>query len=377
MSSQLFSPYQLRGVTLPNRIVVSPMCQYSAEDGSATDWHTIHLGQLAQSGVGLVILEATAVEARGRTSPGDLGLYSDANQEALARTLASVRKYAGPARMGVQLAHAGRKASAQKPWDGGKALSPEEGAWETVAPSATPFGEGWHTPKAADDADLKAIRDGFVKAAQRSLELGFDWIELHGAHGYLLHEFLSPLANQRTDEYGGSLENRMRFPLEIAAAVRAVWPEDRVLGMRLSVTDWAEGGLVVEEAVEVARRLRAAGLDYICTSSGAMVPYARIPIGPGYQVPFAERIKAEAGIATMAVGMIVDPHQAESVVTNGKADMVALARGLLDNPRWAWHAAEALGAKAYYPPQYERAQAALWPGAAIARPEKDAERKVA
>ena len=376
MPSQLFTPFQLRGLTLPNRIVIAPMCQYSAVDGTATDWHMIHLGQLSLSGAGMLVIEATAVEARGRITPGDVGLYSDENEAALARIIAAGRQY-GSTPLGVQLAHAGRKASADVPWVGGKALAPEQGAWEVVAPSAIPFGPGWPVPHELTIDEIQGIKDAFVAAANRSLRLGFDMIELHCAHGYLLHSFVSPVSNKRTDAYGGSLENRMRLPIEIASAVRAVLPDDYPLGIRVSAVDWLDHGWTIEDSVELSRRVHEAGVDFVCASSGGVDSSVRVPVSPGYQVPFAARIKKETGIPVRAVGMIADAHQAEEIVATGQADMVALARAVLDNPRWVWHAAEVLDATASYPPQYERAQAKLWPGAAIARPQKDAERKVA
>ncbi len=364
-SPLLFTPLQLGGLTLPNRIVVSPMCQYSAEAGSATDWHMIHLGSLALSNAGLLVIEATAVEAQGRITPGDLGLYSDANEAALGRVLDACRRW-GNTPIAIQLAHAGRKASAQVPWEGGLAL--KDGAWETSAPSAIPFADGWHTPKALDKAGLARIRDAFVATARRADRLGIDAAEIHGAHGYLLHEFLSPLSNQREDDYGGNSRNRMRFPLEVAAAVRDAWPAGKPLGARITGSDWVEGGLTPEDAVAFAQALKALGYDYVCVSSGGNAAQARIKLEPGYQVPFAEKVKAGAGIATRAVGLIAGARQAEDILQAGKADMVAMARAFLDDPHWVWHAAEALGAEAPpYPRQYLRSQAKVWPGAALAR----------
>jgi 2,4-dienoyl-CoA reductase-like NADH-dependent reductase (Old Yellow Enzyme family) len=365
----LFSPLQMGPVALANRIVVAPMCQYSADDGDATDWHLQHLMQLAMSAAGLVMLEATAVERPGRITPGCLGLYSDGNERALARVLASVRKVAIPGtRLGIQLAHAGRKASTQRPWEGGRPLREGDGAWATVGPSAISFVPGGPAPAALDAAGLRRVRDAFCQAAERSLRLGFEVIELHLAHGYLLEQFLSPLANRRSDAYGGSLEGRMRFPLEVAEAVRAAVPAGTSRRARINGTDWADGGVTPDEAVALAGRLKAAGLDYVCVSGGGAVPQMQIPLGPGYQVPIAARVKAETGIITRAVGLVVEPAQAEAIVALGQADLVALARGFLDNPRWVWHAAERLGAKIALPPQYARAAAAVWPGAAMARP---------
>ncbi len=365
MPSMLFSDIRLRDLTLPNRLVVSPMCQYSADDGCATPWHLQHLAAMAMSGAGLVILEATAVERRGRITHGCLGLYSDANEAALESVLSAVRRM-GPARLGIQLGHAGRKASSQRPWEGGRQLPPDQDPWPTDAASAVPFEPERSTPAELDSGGLARIRSAFVAAAGRARRLGLDLIELHGAHGYLLHQFLSPLSNRRTDAYGGSLANRLRFPLEVAEAVRAVW--DRPLGMRLSATDWVEGGFTVEEAIELVRRLKAAGLDYVVASSGGSAPAARVPVGPGYQVPLAQRIRAATGMTVMAVGMIVEPQQAEAIVAEGQADLVAVGRGFLDDPRWGWHAAAALGAAVPYPPQYARAAPAAWPGAGLVRP---------
>jgi NADPH2 dehydrogenase len=366
MTSQLFTPIALRGLTLPNRIAVAPMCQYSAEEGSATDWHILHLGSLSLSGAGLLMIEATGVEAAGRITPGCLGLYSDANESALAPALAACRRW-GNMPIGIQLAHAGRKASVDVPWRGGKPLKAGEGAWQTVSASAVPFDEGWHTPQALDRAGMARVKDAFLQAARRAQRLGIDLIELHSAHGYLMHQFLSPLSNRRTDEYGGSLENRMRFPLEVAAALREAWPAEKPIGARISASEWVDGGFSPDEAVVYCRELKVLGLDYICVSSGGNAAKAKIPLGPGYQVPLAARIRKEAGIATRAVGLIVDPHHAERIVASGEADMVALARGFLDDPHWPWHAAEALGATAAYPPQYLRSRADTWPGAAYLR----------
>ena len=365
--SALFSPYQLAGFTPENRIVVSPMCQYSAVDGSATDWHIMHLGQMALSGAGLLILEATGVEPRGRISPACLGLYSDDNEMALERVLKAVRAHSR-ARIGIQLGHAGRKASVDLPWRGNKPLAPGAGGWEPVGPSALPFSEGWNMPKPIDRAEMDKIVAAFVQATRRCLRLGFDLIELHGAHGYLMSEFLSPLANQRNDEYGGSLENRMRFPLEIASAVRQAWPRERALGVRLNGSDFTPGGIVVEETAQVAAALKSRGIDYVCISGGGNSPKQEIPVKPHYQVPFAAEVRRRTGITTMAVGMIADPKAADAIVANGEADLVALARGFMDDLRWAWHAAEALGEDLKVVVQYERARPKLWPGAKLVRP---------
>ena len=367
-ASRLFQPITLGGVTLANRIIVAPMCQYSARDGMIQPWHWQHLGSLALSGASLVIVEATGVEAAGRISPGDTGLWNDAQEEAFTRLLADVRTYSDT-KLGIQLAHAGRKASTHEPWhERGGALTAEEGAWITFAPSAEPFTQGWHTPQALDEAGMTRIRDAFVDAAGRAERAGFDLVELHGAHGYLLSEFLSPLSNHRTDGYGGSLENRMRFPLEVAQAVRAAWPQERALGMRLNGSDWKEGGVTPDEAAEFSARLHRLGFDYVHVSSGANVPDAKIPgREPGYQLGFAEAVKAaNPGLPVVAVGMIVDPQQAEDVLVNGEADAVAFARAFLDDPRWGWRAADALGAPSPVPLQYERASRAKWPGYRLA-----------
>ncbi len=365
--SKLFTPIPLGGITLPNRIVISPMCQYSADDGSLNDWHLIHLGSLAASGAGLVMIEATGVTREGRISHGCAGLYSDNNEAAMKRVVDASRCITRSP-IGVQLAHAGRKGSSQPPWAGGKPLAAAESPWLTIAPSPIPFGEGWHTPHELSAEEIRGVIDAFVQAAERARRIGLDAIEAHSAHGYLLHEFLSPLSNRRQDRYGGSLENRMRAPLEVARALRETWPKERCLGARISASDWTEGGFEPEDAVAYARELKAIGFDYVCVSSGALVPHARIQVGPGYQVPFAEKVKKAVPIAVRAVGMIVDPEQAENIVASGRADMVAMARAILDDPRWVWHAAERLGVKIDYPPQYARSHPDLWPGAKLARP---------
>jgi 2,4-dienoyl-CoA reductase-like NADH-dependent reductase (Old Yellow Enzyme family) len=366
-TSRLFEPIILGGVTLANRIAVSPMCQYSAEDGSANDWHLQHLGSLSLSGAGLLIVEQTAVEPAGRISHGCLGLYADANEAALARAVALCRR-SGSTRLGIQLAHAGRKASAKIPWQGGGPLARNADAWATVAPSAIPFDEHWPVPQALDEVGLARIRDAHAEAAKRADRLGFDLVELLGAHGFLLHSFLSPISNRRCDGYGGSLANRMRFPLAVAAAMRAVWPRHKALGMRITGSDWIPDGIAPDEAGIFARELREIGFDYVCVSSGGISSQARVNFAPGYQVPFAATVKKASGIAVQAVGMIVDPHQAEAIVADGHADYVAIARAFLDDPRWAWHAADALGADVACPPQYRRARPDQWPAAALARP---------
>jgi 2,4-dienoyl-CoA reductase-like NADH-dependent reductase (Old Yellow Enzyme family) len=357
MTSMLFQPLQLRGLALENRIMVSPMCQYSAVDGCMTDWHLAHLGMLANSGASLLCFEMTDVEAIGRITPGCSGLYSDANEAALARIVAHCREH-GQAKLAIQLAHAGRKASTAPPWDSRKLLRREEGGWEPVAPSAVPMGEGELVPRALTPGQITALVAKFADSARRARRIGFDAIELHGAHGYLLHEFLSPLSNRREDEYGGSLANRMRFPLEVFAAVRAEWPEDKPLGVRVSCTDWIEGGWDVEQTVVFARELKKLGCDWIDASSGGLMKNQVIPVAPGYQVPLAERVRKEAGIPTIAIGLITEARQAERIVAEGKADMVSLARGFLWDPRWAWHAALELGATPRIPRQYLRARPA-------------------
>ncbi|UPK35397.1 NADH:flavin oxidoreductase/NADH oxidase [Bradyrhizobium sp. 186] len=353
--SALFSPIKLRGLTLKNRLVVSPMCQYSADDGVANDWHFTHINNLALSGAAMFCVEATHVEAIGRITPGCLGLYSDACEAALKQVLASVRKHSTTA-IAMQLAHAGRKASSARPWDGGQLIPQSQGGWQTVAPSALPHKEGEAAPLALDAAGLKRIRDAFVDSARRADRIGIDAIELHGAHGYLMHQFLSPISNRRIDEYGGSLENRMRFPLEVFDAVRAVFPHNKPVGMRVSSTDWVEGGWDLAQTIEFAKALKARGVDWIDASSGGVSPLQKIPLGSGYQVQFAEAIKREIGLPTIAVGLITEARHAEDIVASGKADMVALARGMLYDPRWGWHAAAEVGGVVDAPPQYWRSQ---------------------
>jgi NADPH2 dehydrogenase len=365
MTSALFSPLRLAGLNLANRVVVSPMCQYSANDGVASDWHMTHLGMLANSGAGLLVVESTHVERSGRITHGCLGLYSDACEAALERVVAHCQRI-GSAKLAIQLSHAGRKASSQRPWEGGKALSPNEDPWPTIAPSAIPFGPGWHMPRAMTEDDMVHVRVLFVEAAKRALRIGFDAIELHCAHGYLLHGFVSPISNTRNDAWGGALEGRMRFPLEVARAVRAVVPRHIPLGARLTGSDWLDGGLTVADAVAFAKALKEAGLDYIDVSSGGVstAGQASVPRNPGYNVPLAGQIRREAGLPTRVVGLIANPQQAEAIVAAGTADMVALARAFLDDPHWGWHAAQALGGEVARPLQYQRAAPALWSGAA-------------
>ncbi|MEW9920264.1 NADH:flavin oxidoreductase/NADH oxidase [Marimonas sp. MJW-29] len=354
--SHLFTPLEIGGLTLENRIVIAPMCQYSAVDGNAQDWHLIHLGNLALSGAGMLIVEAAAVSPEGRITPWDLGIYSDENEAALGRVMEAVTKYA-QTQMVIQLAHAGRKASSRAPWEGGAQIPPDapEG-WKAVAPSAIAHAEGEDIPLALDDAGLAKVRDDFVTAARRSVALGFRGIELHLAHGYLLHEFLSPLSNQRTDDYGGSLENRMRFPIEVFDAVRAAVPEDIPVWVRVSATDWVPGGWDVGDTVALGQALKPRGCAAIHVSSGGVSPKQEIPLSAGYQVPHAARVKAEVGLPTIAVGLITEADHAEQIVKSGEADAVALARGMLYDPRWPWHAAAALGAEISAPHQYWRSQ---------------------
>ncbi|MBL8472193.1 MAG: NADH:flavin oxidoreductase/NADH oxidase [Rhodocyclaceae bacterium] len=353
--SALFSPYDLGGLRLANRIVIAPMCQYSAENGSATDWHMMHLGQLAMSGAAMLIIEATGVEPEGRITPGCLGLWSDENAAALGRVLAAIRKYS-PIRVAIQLAHAGRKGSSRAPWDGGTLLAPEDGGWRPCAPSALPHAAGEAAPLELDRAGLERIREAFAAAARRAYALGLDAIELHGAHGYLLHEFLSPLANQRDDEYGGALENRMRFPLEVFAAVRAAVPSAMPVGVRVSATDWVDGGWDVEQCAVLARALAERGCSFLHVSSGGVSPQQKIPQHANYQVGLAENLRAASGLPTIAVGLITSPEQAEALVAEGRVDLVAIARAMLFNPRWPWHAAARLGDSVTAPRQYWRSQ---------------------
>ncbi|MBB3638773.1 NADH:flavin oxidoreductase/NADH oxidase [Variovorax atrisoli] len=354
--SHLFEPLQLGPLKIDNRIVIAPMCQYSATEGTPGDWHLIHLGHLALSGAGLLIVEATAVEADGRISPGDLGLYSDANEEGLAKVLQAMRAHS-PIKVAIQLGHAGRKASSRAPWEGGRQLRPgEPGGWKAWAPSAVPHAPGEDAPIALDAAGLARVRDAFVAAARRAARLGIDGIELHAAHGYLLHQFLSPIANHREDEYGGSLENRLRFPLEVFDAVRKEFPADRPVWVRVSASDWVPGGWDLDSTVAFSRALQERGCAAIHVSSGGVSPQQAITLGAGYQVPFAERIKAEIGLPTIAVGLITEPAHAEAIIANGQADAVSLARAILYDPRWPWHAAAALGAQVKAPHQYWRSQ---------------------
>ena len=354
--SQLFQPLKIGSLDLENRIVIAPMCQYSADEGRATDWHMMHLGTLALSGAGLLITEAAAVSPEGRITPDDLGLYSDETEAALGRVLAAMRRHS-PMPVAVQLAHAGRKASSHAPWDGGHQIGPgEPRGWQTEAPSALPHAEDEHAPTALDAAGLARVKRDFAAAAGRAARLGVEGIEIHGAHGYLLHEFLSPLANRRTDRYGGSLENRMRFPLEVFDAVREVVPAERPVWMRLSATDWVDGGWDIAGTVALSKDLERRGCAALHVSSGGVSPRQAIALGPNYQVGFATTVKDAVGIPVIAVGLITEAEQAEAIVRDGLADAVSLARAMLYDPRWPWHAAAALGAQVRAPKQYWRSQ---------------------
>jgi 2,4-dienoyl-CoA reductase-like NADH-dependent reductase (Old Yellow Enzyme family) len=359
--SKLFEPLKIRDVVLRNRIAVSPMCQYSSIDGMATDWHTVHLGSRAVGGAGLVICEATAVQDIGRISPGDAGLWKDEQIDPLQRINQFIHSQGSVA--GIQLAHAGRKASTCRPWERSARLSsgasdtilPAEGGWGVVSPSALAFSETYPMPRELSKPEIKKLVGDFKAAAQRALKAGYKWVEIHAAHGYLAHSFLSPLSNQRTDEYGGDFENRIRFLMEVTAAIRETWPERWPLAVRISASDWVDGGWSLEQSVELSRRLRKAGVDLIDCSSGGLVPHAKIPVGPGYQVHFSQAIRQQAEILTGAVGLITEAHQAEDILKSGKADVVLLARELLRDPYWPLHAAQKLGAKISIPNQYERA----------------------
>ena len=354
--SRLFSPYMLTsprgGLVLPNRIVVAPMCQYSAIDGEATDWHLMHWGNLLNSGAAMFTIEATAVLPEGRITPSCLGLWDERTEAKLADHLHRARKLAPHTAVCIQLAHAGRKASSALPWKGGQLLGPESGGWQPAGPSALPQLPHEAPPVAMVANDLVRVRDAFVAAAKRADRMGIEAIELHSAHGYLLHEFLSPIANARTDEYGGSFENRIRFPLEVFAAVRKAF--DGVLGLRISASDWVEGGWDVAQSAEFAKRLKALGCDFVHVSSGGVSPQQKITLGAGYQVPFAKQIRAASGMATFAVGLITEPQQAEDILQAGDADIIAMARAFLYQPRWAWQAAAALGGEVEANPVYWR-----------------------
>lgn len=358
MTSRLFSPFSLRDLTLDNRIVVSPMAQYSAENGGvAGDWHLMHIGALAVSGPGLIIMEATGVQPSGRVSPVCLGLWSD-DQIAGLRRVTDFSHRHGTAKIGIQLAHAGRKASVAPPWLRGRELGVDEGGWNTVGPSTTPYPDR-RSPTALDATALAALKDDYVAATHRAALAGFDLIELHCAHGYLLNSFLSALSNDRNDRYGGDIGGRMRYPLEVFAAVRKAWPERLPLGVRISATDWVDGGWTIEDSIVFAKELKALGCDYITPSSGGVVPEQKITVGRGYQVPFAAAIRKQADIATMAVGMIEDGAHGEEILADGSADLIAVGRGMTYNPRWAWHAAEKFTETAAFPRQYARSHPSM------------------
>ncbi len=359
MNSPLFQPLDLRGLTLQNRIVVAPMCQYSAKEGVATDWHMIHLGQLALSGAGLAFIEATAAEPRGRITHECLGLWSDETEAALKRVVSACHDQ-GVTPLGIQIGHAGRKASAYAPQRGGGPLDATSGAWETIAPSAIPFDEGWHTPRAMDRGDMDAVIESFVDGTKRAARAGFVAAELHCAHGYLCSSFLSPIANRRNDAYGGDIEGRMKFPLEAFEAMRAVWPEDRPLGVRMNGVDWDDRRLTIEDAVAFAKALKAVGCDFFDISGGGNSPGIRPDLGPGYQAGHAAAVEAATGVPTMAVGMIRDPKLAEDLIASGKVSMVAMARGVLYEPKWPWRAAFELGAEPPIPAQHGRGFPTKW-----------------
>jgi 2,4-dienoyl-CoA reductase-like NADH-dependent reductase (Old Yellow Enzyme family) len=349
----LFTPLQMRELQLQNRIIVSPMCQYSAINGVANDWHLMHIGNLSQSGAGMIIMEATAIEARGRISPYCLGIWTNEQTASLKRVVDFCKQHSNVT-VALQIGHAGRKGSAAPPWQGGKPLDVADGGWQNVAPSAIPFNPGYLIPEELKKAAIQDMVNAFGEAAHRADKAGFDAIELHAAHGYLLHQFLSPLSNHREDEYGGSLENRMRLTLQAFQQMRAAWPSHKPLGVRLSATDWVKGGWSVEESIILSKELEQLGCDWIDVSSGGLVMDAKIEIKPGYQVPFAEQIKSQTTVPVMAVGLITEADQAEQIIAQNQADMVALARGFLFNPRWPWHAAEKLGYEIVYPNQYKR-----------------------
>lgn len=355
--SQLFRPLKMRDVTFKNRIFVSPMCQYSSNGGSPTDWHLVHLGSRAVGGAALVIVEATAISPEGRISQDDSGIWADKHIAGFRRITQFVESQGSLP--GIQLAHAGRKASTQAPWLGGGSLLPEDGGWQTIAPSPIPFDNGYPTPKEMSLSRMETIITRFGEAAERSLEAGFKVLEIHMAHGYLLHEFLSPLSNQRNDKYGGNFDNRVRFPLEVVEQVRNVWPEHLPLFVRISATDWVEKGWSLDQSIELARRFKQSGVDLVDCSSGGLLPRVNVPTGPGYQTPFAANIRREAHIPAGAVGMITNPEQAEHIIVTGQADAVLLARQMLRDPYWPLHAATALGEDIPWPKQYRRAKPAL------------------
>ncbi len=354
MNSQLFSPLTLRNITIKNRIAVSPMCMYSAKDGVPNSWHMVHLGSRAVGGAGLVVVEATGVSPEGRISPGCLGLWNDQQMEAFKPIVSFIKEQGSVP--GIQLAHAGRKASHAEAWKGGKALSAQQGGWQTLGPSSLAYSEHTPTPKEMSNDEILQLIEDFCSSAQRAMNAGFQLIELHFAHGYLMHEFLSPLSNQRRDQYGGSLENRMRLPLQLVDEIRKIMPAELPLFVRISATDWAEGGWDLPQSIEFCKELKKRGVDLVDCSSGGNVPHQKIPTGPHYQVPFAETVKKEASVPTAAVGLITEPLAAEEILTSGKADMVFLARELLRDPYWPLHAAKKLGINITWPLQYERAK---------------------
>ena len=358
----LFTPFRVGSLELRNRIVIAPMCQYSAVDGRMNEWHLMHLGSLVLSAAALLTIEATAVLPEGRISYADVGLWSDETEEAIGRTLASVRRWSRMP-IAIQLAHAGRRGSCEVPGKGGKQFTPDHpNGWQTVSASAVPFAEGWHPPTALDARGMERVRDAFAAAARRAARLGIDAVQLHGAHGYLMHQFLSPLSNRREDDYGGSLENRMRFPLEVFDAVRAAFPADRPVTMRVSGTDWAEGGWDIEQTVAFSRALERHGCAAVHVSSGGLTPLQQVPFGPGYQVPLARAVKQATSLPVVAVGLITEFDQAEAIVRSGDADIIALARAILFNPRWPWHAAAHFGVRVRAPKQYLRSEPREYPG---------------
>ncbi|NLS00823.1 NADH:flavin oxidoreductase/NADH oxidase [Rhizobium sp. P38BS-XIX] len=362
MPNTLFSPLTLGPNTFSNRIAIAPMAQYSAVDGAAGDWHLMHWGSLVTGGAGLVVIEATGVEANGRPTLGDVGIYNDMTESALRQVISAVRGF-GAAKLGIQLIHGGRKGSTRVHWDGGGELLPSEGGWQTMAPSAIPYRDGWQVPREMDIADIERVKKAFVDAALRSSRVGFDVIELQAAHGYLLHQFLSPISNKRTDRYGGPLENRMRFALEVFDAVSKSCPASVTLGVRLTGSDWIDGGITTEEAIIFAARLKDLGCHYVDVSSGALDPQRqKISVGRDYQVGFAEAVKHGAGIPVRAVGLITSPTQANDIIVSEKADQIAIARAALVNPRWVWQAAQQMGQKIEYPKPYDRAAPGVWPG---------------
>jgi len=354
--AKLFTPLRVGNVELKNRIIIAPMCQYSAVDGCMNDWHLIHLGSLALSGAALLTIEATGVLPEGRITYADVGLYSDETEEAMGRVIENVRRWSSMP-IAIQLAHAGRKASSEVPWKGGGHFAPDHAhGWQTVSASNIPFADNWHAPTALDAEGLIRVRDAFANGARRAARLGLDAVQVHGAHGYLLHQFLSTLSNHRDDAYGGSLENRMRFPLEVFDAVRAASPAEKAVTMRVSGTDWADGGWDIDQTIAFCRALDARGCSAVHVSSGGLTPRQQIPVGPSYQVPLARAVKHATSMPVVAVGLITEFEQAEAIISTGDADMIALARTILYNPRWPWHAAAHFGARIRAPNQYLRSQ---------------------